>query len=111
MKRTNSAIAKAIAYGACAIILIYAVSYPVLRMTHILVLRKYSLYGFTQDSDILVTDCVDIGRGSAFEDGREKLSPKSCLAGLYRPLYRAELYVRGYSEHPISWVPDGPCNQ
>ena len=111
MKGTDSAMAKAIPYAVCAIIIVYAASYPALRATDILVLREYCVYGSTQDRKRLFTDYVDIGRGSAFEDGRDKLKPKSSLTGLYGPLSAAELFVRGYSQYPKSWISDGVCQQ
>ena len=78
-------------------------------MSHILVARDYTVYDFTYERGRRFINHVDIGRGSAFRDG--KLLSKSMLARFYNPISSAELSIRGYGDYPKVRVSNDVCRQ
>lgn len=87
-----------------AIVLIYVISYTLLRLSHVLVARNYVIYHFDDKPGLVLANHFDIGRGSAFHDGQ--LKADGILDMIYGPLEFVELYVRGYGNYPKVWLAD-----
>ena len=93
-----------------ALFLVYVISYPLLRLSHVLVARDYFIYHFDDKPGRVLANHHDIGRGSAFHDGQ--LQPDGIVEKIYGPLAFVELYVRGYGNYPKVWLADeGNCRQ
>jgi len=100
---------KRIAGILAAIVLVYVISYPLLRLSHVLVARDYVIYHFDDKPGRVLAHHHDIGRGSAFHDGQ--LQPDGILDMIYGPLEFVELYVRGYGNYPKVWLAEENCRQ
>ena len=92
-----------------ALVLVYVISYALLRLSHVLVARDCVIYHFDEKAGRVLAHHHDIGRGSAIRDGQ--LQPDGILDMSYGPVGFVELWVRGYGNYPKVWLAEENCGQ
>jgi hypothetical protein len=90
------------------VILIYLAAYPLLRVSHVLVRRDYTI-NVRDDTHLIFANYVDVGRGAAFDHGEPRYD--SVLGTFYAPVSLVELRLRGYGPRPRVWSGDDICDQ
>jgi len=86
----NHRMTKIVFRALAALVLVYVISYSLLRLSHILVARDYVVYDINDNGVRVFVNHYDIGRGSAIHDGQ--LQSDTVLGIIYAPLAFVELW-------------------
>lgn len=93
-----------------AVMMTYAASYAVLRLTHTLVTRNYLVLLHDASGHETVVEHFDVGRGAAYGQQHQPRFT-SFLGSVFRPLAAAELRLRGITGFPFAWPPELPMRE